>query len=169
MEGEKTSGTQETPQGQEGNQAPQAPEVNGVDGNSSNVSADFEKQIAERDTKIAALEALIAEAAKTAEAAQSLRSEIPTLKAQGESDRIDYKLQLAGCMNVKAKPAVLADHDNDVDKLKVAEPWLFTGSKHMGGEGDSVTTRLPNSGAATDDGKQIKHWKEIAGLVEEEK
>ena len=124
MEGE-TNGTQETPQGQEGNQAPQVPEVNGTDGNTGNAGNDFERQIAERDTKIAALEAQIAEAAKTAEAAETLRSEIAALKAQGESDRIDFQLQLAGVRNVKAARAVLADHDNDIDKLKEAEPWLF--------------------------------------------
>ena len=166
MDGE-TNGSQETPQGQEGNQASQVPEVNGTDGNSGNSGNDFEKQIAERDSKIATLEAQIAEAAKTAEAAESLRSEIAELKAQGESDRIDFKLQLAGCRNVKAARAILADHDNDVDKLKAAEPWLFTGGKHMGGEGGSGTTGLPNAGAATDEGKQLKHWREIAGLTEE--
>lgn len=39
-------------------------------------------------------------------------------QAQGESDRIDFKLQLAGVRNVKAARAILADHDNDIDKLK---------------------------------------------------
>ena len=89
------------------------PEVNGTDGNtgnSGNTGNDYEKQIAERVTKIAALEAQIAEAAKTAEVAESLRSEIAALKVQGESDRIDFQLQLAGVRNVKAARAVLADH-----------------------------------------------------------
>ena len=75
-------------------------------------------QIAERDEKIASLEAQVAEAAKNAETAEQLRGEIAELKAQGESDRIDFKLQLAGVRNVKAARALLADHDNDVDKLK---------------------------------------------------
>ena len=64
---------------------------------------DYEKQIAERDEKIASLEAQVAEAAKNAETAEQLRGEIAELKAQGESDRIDFKLQLAGVRNVSAK------------------------------------------------------------------
>ena len=127
---------------------------------------DWEKQIAERDARIAELEGQVAEAAKNAETAESLRGEIAELKAQGESDRIDFKLQLAGCRNVKAARAILSDHDNDIDKLKEAEPWLF--AKHMaGGDGASGTTGLPNAGAATDEGKQMKHWRKIAGLADE--
>ncbi len=54
----------------------------------------------------------MAEAAKNAETADQLRGEIAELKAQGESDRIDFKLQLAGVRNVKAARALLFDHDN---------------------------------------------------------
>ena len=150
---------------QEERQETQVSQVDGNNGNTGNSGNDYEKQIAERDSKIASLEAQIAEAAKTAEAAETLRSEIAALKAQGESDRIDFKLQLAGCRNVKAARAILADHDNDVEKLKAAEPWLF--AKSAGGEGTG-TTGLPNAGTATDEGKQLKHWREIAGLTDED-
>lgn len=112
----------------------------------------------------------MAEAAKNAETAEQLRGEIAELKAQGESDRIDFKLQLAGVRNVKAARALLSDHDNDVDKLKEAEPWLFeAGGKHSkGGNAGSGTTGLPNAGAASDEGKTLKHWREIAGLTDED-
>lgn len=94
--------------------------------------------------------------------------QIAELKAQGESNRIDFKLQLAGVRNVKAARALLADHDNDVDKLKEAEPWLFEGDgKHAAKDGTG-TTGLPNAGAATDEGKTLKHWREIAGLTDED-
>lgn len=116
MDGE-TNGSQEASQGAQ-DQAQQQ-------GQSQVEAPDYEKQIAERDEKIASLEAQVAEAAKNAETAEQLRSEIAELKAQGESDRIDFKLQLAGVRNVKAARALLSDHDNDVDKLKEAEPWLF--------------------------------------------
>lgn len=132
---------------------------------------DYEKQIAERDEKIASLEAQVAEAAKNAETAEQLRGEIAELKAQGESDRIDFRLQLAGVRNVKAARALLGDHDNDVDKLKEAEPWLFeAGGKHAKGSnaGGSGTTGLPNAGAASDEGKTLKHWREIAGLTDDD-
>ena len=170
MDGE-TNGSQEATQGaenqaqeqqQESTQAQQ--EVTG------NAGTDWEKQISERDEKIASLEAQVAEAAKNAETAEQLRGEIAELKAQGESDRIDFKLQLAGVRNVKAARALLSDHDNDVDKLKEAEPWLFEASgKHAkGGNAGSGTTGLPNAGAASDDGKTLKHWREIASLTDDD-
>ena len=122
---------------------------------------DWERAIAERDEKIAALEAQVAEAAKNTEAAEQLRGEIAELKAQGESDRIDFKLQLAGVRNVKAARAVLADHGGDVNALKDAEPWLFADApaKQPGGR-----TGLPNAGTSTDAGKTMRRWRRLAGL-----
>ena len=146
--------TQEEPQATQGStQEQEELQLNGTD---------WQAAIAERDEKIAALEAQVAEAAKSAEAAETLRSEIAELKAQGESDRIDFKLQLAGVRNIKAARAVLDDHDGDIDKLKAEEPWLFSDASAKAHEG---TTALPNAGAATDEGKQLKHWREIAGLA----
>lgn len=170
MDGE-TNGNQEATQGaqdqaqeqqQEGTQTQQEVTGNGTD---------WEKQIADRDARIAELEGQVAEAAKNVETAEQLRGEIAELKAQGESDRIDFKLKLAGVRNVKAARALLADHDNDVDKLKEAEPWLFeaTGKHAKGGNaGGSGTTGLPNAGAASDEGKTLKHWREIAGLADDD-
>lgn len=173
MDGE-TNGGQEATQGaqdasQQQGQEQQETQQQGqsqVGGN----EADYEKQIAERDEKIASLEAQVAEAAKNAETAERLRGEIAELKAQGESDRIDFKLQLAGVRNVKAARTLLSDHGNDVDKLKEAEPWLFeaTGKHAKGGNGGSGTTGLPNAGAASDEGKTLKHWREIAGLTDDD-
>ena len=123
--------------------------------------ADYEKQIAERDEKIATLEAQVAEAAWNAETAEQLRGEIAELKAQGESDRIDFKLQLAGVRNIKAARAVLDDHGGDIDKLKTEEPWLFADvpTSQQGGR-----TGLPNAGTSSDEGKTMKRWRKIAGL-----
>ena len=166
---EVTQGAQDAPQqqGQEQQETQQQGQSQ-VGGE----TPDYEKQIAERDEKIASLEAQIADAAKNAETAEQLRGEIAELKAQGESDRIDFKLQLAGVRNVKAARALLSDHDNDMDKLKEAEPWLFEGTgKHAkgGNNGGSGTTGLPNAGAASDEGKTLKHWREIAGLTDDDK
>lgn len=148
--------TQEKPQAQEdlGQQqtTQDQPQVSGTG---------WEKAVAERDEKIAALEAQVAEAAKNAEAAEQLRSEIAELKAQGESDRIDFSLQLAGVRNVKAARAILADHGGDVDALREAEPWLFADApaKQQGGR-----TGLPNAGTSTDAGKTMRRWRRLAGL-----
>ena len=170
MDGE-TNGSQEATQGAQDQAQQQGQEKRETQQGQSQVEAtDYEKQIAERDEKIASLEAQVADAAKNAETAEQLRVEIAELKAQGESDRIDFKLQLAGVRNVKAARALLGDHDNDVDKLKEAEPWLFeAGGKHAkGGNAGSGTTGLPNAGAASDEGKTLKHWREIAGLTDDD-
>ena len=66
---------------------------------------------------------------KAADMAEQLRGEIAELKAQGESDRIDFQLQLAVVRNVKAARAILGDYDGDVDALKAAEPWLFADAR----------------------------------------
>ena len=124
--------TQEEPQAQEdlGQQqaAQDQPQVSGTD---------WEKAVAERDEKIAALE------------------------AQGESDRIDFRLRLAGVRNVKAARAVLGDHGGDVDALREAKPWLFADdhTKQSGGK-----TGLPSAGTSTDAGKTMRRWRRLAGL-----
>lgn len=104
----------------------------------------------------------MAEAAKNAETAEQLRSQIAELKAQGESDRIDFRLQLAGVRNVKAARAVLADHGGDVDALKEAEPWLFAEASSPQKQGGK--TGLPNAGTSTDAGKTMRRWRRLAGL-----
>lgn len=122
MDGE-TNGSQETTQGAESQaQEQQQESTQGVQEVGGSSGGDWEKQIADRDARIAELEGQVAEAAKTAEAAEKLRGEVAEVKAQAESDRLDFKLQLAGVRNVKAARALLGDHDNDVNKLKEAEP-----------------------------------------------
>lgn len=106
--GDKTQEVAETAQEYGQQTAQEQPQVSGTD---------WEKAIAERDGCIAELEQQVADAAKNAEAAEALRNQIAELKAQGESDRIDFKLQLAGVRNVKAARAVLADHGGDVDAV----------------------------------------------------
>lgn len=111
QEAAQKHGNEQTAQGQQA-----------VTANNGSAGADYEKAIAERDTRIAELEGQVADAAKDAETAKALRDEVAELKAQGESNRIDFKLQLAGCCNVKAARAVLADHEDGIDKLKEADP-----------------------------------------------
>ena len=157
----------QTPQQQEDQQETQgrhAKETGADAGTGSGAGAEaYEEQLAERDSRIKELEAQIAEAAKSAEAADGLRAEIAALKEQGESDRIDFKLQLAGCRNVKAARAVLADHGGDVEKLKEAEPWMFADAPQK----QTGKTGYPNAGAAKDADKQLKRWEKLAGLDDE--
>ncbi len=125
----------------------------------------YEKAIAERDAKIAELQSQVAEAAQSAESAKKLNREIAELKKQAADERVDFQLQLAGCRNTKAARAVLSDYDGDIDALKAGEPWLF--GKHAAPEATG-TTGLPNAGAAIDEAAQMAHWREIAGLTEDD-
>ena len=159
MEG-KNHGTEAAQDAQQQDQ-PQEPEAQPVVAD-VNVSS-YEAQIAERDERIKELETRVADAAKTAETAEQLKSQIEELKAQGESDRIEFELKLAGCRNVKAARAVLDDHAGDVSALKEAEPWLFADATPK----QAGKTGLPNAGAAKDADRQMKHWREIAGLADD--
>lgn len=126
--------------------------------------ADYETALKERDARIAELEDEIAEAAKTAEGAEKLRAEMDELRRRGDEERVGFELQLAGARNVKAARALLPDHDNDIEKLKAAEPWLFSASSAPAPTG---ATGLPNAGAATDEGATMRRWRGIAGLPDE--
>ena len=127
--------------------------------------ADYEAALKERDARIAELEGEIAEATKTVESAERLRAEMDELRCQGEEQHVGFELQMAGARNVKAARALLGDYNNDVDKLKAAEPWLFgTGAASPAPTG---ATGLPNAGAATDEGAQLKRWRKIAGIADE--
>lgn len=127
--------------------------------------ADYEAALKERDERIAALEGEIAEAAKTAESAEKLRAEMDELRRRGDEERVGFELTIAGARNVKAARALLSDYDNDVDKLKAAEPWLFGTSAPAPMQAGA--TGLPNAGAATDEGAQMRRWRAIAGLPED--
>ncbi|WP_102372435.1 hypothetical protein [Enorma phocaeensis] len=112
----------------------------------------YERAFVERDARIAELEAQVADASKSAEAAEGLRAEIAEVQARAKVDRVEYELRLAGVRNVKAATALLDDHDGDVAALKEAEPWLFEG----GAPKQAGKTGLPNAGAASDESKTMK-------------
>ena len=154
MDGEaddkKDEGTEEQAQAGEALQGSVEPKVD---------TSEFERQIAERDQRIAELEASIAEAARSADAENHLKEEIAELKQQAADERLDFQLQLAGCRNVAAGRAVLEAYDGDVDAMKAGEGWLFSTT-----EAPKGATGLPNAGAATDEGKDVKRWRELAGL-----
>lgn len=96
-----------------------------ADGGIARARADYEVALRKRDGRIAALEGEIAEAAKTAESAEALRKEMDELRRKGDEERVHFELQIAGARNVKAARALFPDHENDINKLKAAEPWLF--------------------------------------------
>lgn len=145
---------------------PQGASEAGDGGALSQAREDYEAALKERDERIAALEGEIAEAAKTAESAEKLRAEMDELRKQGEEQRVGFELQMAGVRNVKAARALLADYEGDVEKLKTAEPWLFGAG--AAAPVQAGATGLPNAGAATDEGAQMRRWRKIAGIDDEE-
>lgn len=137
-----------------------------VGGDIAKAREDYEAALKERDARIAELEGEIAEAAKTAEGAEALRKEMDELRRRGNEERVGFELQLAGARNVKAARALLPDHDNDIEKLKAAEPWLFSAPPVPAPAG---ATGLPSAGAAgADESTQMSRWRRIAGLPESE-
>lgn len=136
-----------------------------VDNDVVQARKDYEAALKERDARIAELEGEIAEAAKTAEGAEKLRAEMDELRRKGDEERVGFELQLAGARNIKAARALLPDHD-DIEKLKAAEPWLFSASPAPAPTG---ATGLPSAGAAgADESTQMSRWRRIAGLPESE-
>ena len=60
--------------------------------------------------------------AETVEGAEAPRKEIDELRRQGDKQRVDFELQLAGARNVKAQRVLLTDCDTDIEKLKAVVP-----------------------------------------------
>lgn len=147
-------------QSKQGQQAPQKDAVNGDDG------TDYVAQLKAKDAEIEALQAKVAEAAKTAEATEALGKEIADLKARLADERTEFALRSAGARSVTAAKALLAEHDGDVAALAKAEPWLFD----AGGPDQGGATGLEQAGASGgSDDQYMKRWERIAGLTDEGK
>ena len=171
VDGTQTQGEEQ--QGVQGDEAAgveqsgQAEEVDGgagiedgEDGGSGD--AEYRAALADRDKKIAELEAQIADAAKTVESANALAKQIEELKAATDVERVGYELRLAGCRSVRAGRVLLAEHEGDMVALKKAEPWLF-GDAPGGG-----ATGLEPAGASKGEGDEMRRWYEIAGIEDKE-
>ena len=167
MDGE-IDGTEETGQERQGQQVDEKAGDNQQKQQEAQVWAaptdeEIRAALAERDQRIAELEAQVAEASKTVESAEALAKQIEELKASADEERVGFELRLAGARSVTAARALLDEHGGDVAKLKEAEPWLFSAAEPQGG-----ATGLEPAGAAKADDKDMRRWREIAGLEDEE-
>ena len=143
----------------QGQQEPQKDSVSGGD-------TDYAAQLKAKDAEIEALQAKVAEAAKTAEATERLGKEIADLKARLADERTEFALRSAGARSVTAAKALLAEHDGDVAALVKAEPWLFeTKESSQGG----ATGLEPAGASGGSDDQYMRRWERIAGLVDEGK
>lgn len=62
---------------------------------------------------------------------------------------------------MKATRAILDEHENNIDKLKEAESWLFADAPARAQDG---RTGLPNAGTSSDEGKTMRRRRKLAGL-----
>lgn len=150
-------GTQ--PEPKQDQQEPQKDTVSGGGG-------DYVAQLKAKDAEIEALQAKVAEAAKTAEATEALGKEIADLKTRLADERTEFALKSAGARSVTAAKALLAEHDGDVAALAKAEPWLFeTKGSSQGG----ATGLEPAGASGGSDDQYMRRWERIAGLADEGK
>ena len=157
-QGEERAWQQGDPQAEDEQQGQKVPEqVGALD------DEEIRAAVAERDEKIAELEAQIAVASKSVEAASKLATDIEAMRKANEDERLGFELRLAGARSVTAAKALLAEHGGDVAKLKAAEPWLFSDARAQGG-----STGLEPAGAVKAADKDMKRWRAIAGLENEE-
>ena len=89
----------------------------------------YERDIANRDKRIAELQAALEEkqnAEKTdSEKLLDLEKRQDDLIKQLKNEKITSKLVGAGCLNSKAAMALLDDYEGDISKLKEGNPYLF--------------------------------------------
>lgn len=114
----------------------------------------YQRDIEAKNKQIAELQAQLDEKSKTEEGRAALKAELDRLKADMADERIDHKLELAGCLNAKAAKALLGDYDGDVAKLKEGCPYLFGAEKKTGSTG-----LKPEGGAGDLDDKIDKAFK----------
>ncbi len=114
----------------------------------------YQRDIEAKDKQIAELQAQLDEKSKTEEGRAALKAELDRIKADMADERVDHKLELAGCLNAKAAKALLGDYDGDVAKLKEGCPYLFGAEKKTGSTG-----LKPEGGAGDLDDKIDKAFK----------
>ena len=118
----------------------------------------YARDMEAKDAEIAKLQEQLAEAAKTEEGRKELQKQIDEMKASQADERVNHKLELAGCKNTKAAKALLDDYDGDVSKLKEDCPYLFEGKKESGSTGGKP------AGAASDSAKRLEEARKAAGI-----
>lgn len=135
----------EPAQGAAAGQQPADPEGAGAEGEPSDKHGQpginrekYQRDIKERDDKIAELQAKVDESAKTEEGRAAIQKQLDELKAEAADKQTTYELKLAGCRDeraIKAAKSLLADYGGDVDKLKADCPYLFEEQKKKGSTG----------------------------------
>lgn len=118
----------------------------------------YERDMAERDKKIADLEAKLAQSANDAQALAELRTEIDQVKQANADERQTWELEKAWCRDVETAKAVISNYQGDVQALKDAKPWLFEAEK-------KGATGLKPVGATDDSQEKLDKARKLMGVV----
>lgn len=94
-----------------------------------------EREMAAKDAEIAELKKKIEEASKAEQGRKDLEDKIKALEESQAEERVTHKLELEGCVDIKAARARLDDFEGDVKKLKSECPYLFAQEKQAGKTG----------------------------------
>lgn len=121
----------------------------------------YERDIKERDQKIAELEKRIAEAAKSEEAAKELRGEIDKLKADMKAKDTENALRMRGCKSVKAAMVLLDDYDGDIEKMAEDCPFLFDTEPAK----PTGSTGIKPAGTVDDAAERLAKARKLAGVI----
>ena len=94
-----------------------------------------DREIAELTATIKELQAKVDEQAKTEAGREEMGKRIAELEQALKDNELNHKLEMQKCKSVKAARALLEDYENDVEKLKAAQPWLFEENQPTGATG----------------------------------
>lgn len=154
---------QEPPEEPEGTQgvAPSEPPLVDKHGQPAISKGKYERDLAERDSKIADLEAKLAKAANDAQALADLRAEIDQVKQNTADERQSWELEKLGCRDIETAKAVIGNYQGDVQALKDAKPWLFESDKPKG------TTGLKPTGAPDSAQTKLDEARKLMGVIKQ--
>ncbi|MCI8305039.1 MAG: hypothetical protein HFJ69_00440 [Enterorhabdus sp.] len=102
-----------------------------------------DKEVAELKAEIAKLKEEAADAADAKAKREEFEKKAAALEAKMADTEMAHKLEMAGCVDLKAAKSRLDDFDGDVAKLKESCPYLFGEEKRQSG-----TTGKPPAGAS---------------------
>lgn len=97
--------------------------------------AKYERERREWEAKVADLQARLEDRAGDDDRVSKLEADLKAMRERLDDERVTARLAAAGCVNAKAAKAVLADYDDDVDKLKAECPYLFRQARQTGSTG----------------------------------
>ena len=165
-EGAKPQDAAEEPQDTQAGEGarPQDP-AQGEGGSGVNLHK-LERDVANREKRIAELEAQLEAAGGNAKTVERRLADVEAKLAASEKALADEKvagsLTALGCVNVKAARALLEDYEGDPAKLKEACPYLFGAQQR----GPQASTGGNPAGATASD--ELDRLRRLAGLKAKE-